>query len=359
MSELRLRDRAAAWLAEARAAIVVEVASVRGSVPRGVGARMLVDAAETLGTIGGGHLELKAITSARAMLAGGVAERSEQSFALGPSLGQCCGGAVTLGFAPLDAGTLSRWQASVPLFHLQLHGAGHVGRAVATLLATLDVDVDWFDERDEGFPDATTLGSPWPSHVRRISIDTVEREVANAPAGASYLVLTHEHALDLRITEAILRRGDFAFCGLIGSKTKRATFARRLAERGVAAAAIERLTCPIGQGAITGRAPEVIAVAAVAELLAVAGSPSVAGAAAVGAVAAAISSGVLPSTPAMPIGHVRRAMRSAATPRSSRRRSNFARLVFEPIRPQNAKSSRRRIASTTRRSSACSWVRTR
>jgi len=270
MSELRLRDRAAAWLAEARAAIVVEVASVRGSVPRGVGTRMLVDAAETLGTIGGGHLELKAITSARAMLAGGVAERSEQSFALGPSLGQCCGGAVTLAFAPLDGDALSRWPTRVPLFHLQLHGAGHVGRAIATLLATLDVDVDWFDERDEGFPGATTLGSPWPGHIRRTSIDTVEREVANAPANACYLVLTHEHALDLRITEAILRRGDFAFCGLIGSETKRATFSRRLAQRGVPTGAIERLTCPIGAVGIAGRAPEVIAVAAVAELLRVA-----------------------------------------------------------------------------------------
>jgi xanthine dehydrogenase accessory factor len=268
MSELRLRDRAAAWLAEARRAVVVEITAVRGSVPRGVGTRMLVGVDESLGTIGGGHLELKAITAARAALASGsVMPRSEQSFALGPSLGQCCGGAVTLAFASLDTAALSRWPARAPLFHLQLHGAGHVGRAIATLLATLDVDVDWFDERDEGFPEATTLGSPWPSHIRRTSSDTVEREVVNAPAGACYLVLTHEHALDLRITAAILRREDFAFCGLIGSKTKRATFSRRLAERGVAPAAIERLTCPIGAPGIAGRAPEIIAVAAVAELL--------------------------------------------------------------------------------------------
>ena len=277
MSELRLRDRAAEWLAEARPAVVVEVVGARGSVPRGAGTRMLVAVDESIGTIGGGHLELKAITAARAMLAA-IPERNdaavrvpftrrEQSFALGPSLGQCCGGAVTLAFAPLDAAALSLWPARAPLFHLQLHGAGHVGRAIATLLATLDVDVDWFDERDEGFPEATTLGSPWPSHIRRTSSDTVEREVVNAPAGACYLVLTHEHALDLRITAAILRREDFAFCGLIGSKTKRATFSRRLAERGVAPAAIERLTCPIGAPGIAGRAPEIIAVAAVAELL--------------------------------------------------------------------------------------------
>ena len=271
MSELRLRDRAAAWLAEARPAIVVEVTAVRGSVPRGVGTRMLVGVDESLGTIGGGHLELKAITAARTVLAsGGVAARSEQSFALGPSLGQCCGGAVTLAFAPLDGVALSRWPAGAPLLQLQLHGAGHVGRAIATLLATLDVDVDWFDERDEGFPDATTLGSPWPRHIRRTSSDTVEREVANAPAGACFLVLTHEHALDERITEAILRRGDFAFCGLIGSQTKRARFVHRFEARGVAAAAIERLVCPIGVAGIEGKAPEIIAAAVVAQLLRVA-----------------------------------------------------------------------------------------
>ncbi|HEV7574548.1 MAG TPA: xanthine dehydrogenase accessory protein XdhC [Caldimonas sp.] len=265
-----LRTTADEWRAAARSAIVVEVVSTRGSAPREAGTRMLVGRDECAGTIGGGHLELKAIAAARAMLAGAIAQRSEQSFALGPSLGQCCGGAVTLAFAPLDADALARWPARVPHFRLQLHGAGHVGRAIATLLATLDVEVDWFDERDDGFADATTLGSPWPAHIRRIAADTVEREVANAPAGACFLVLTHEHALDLRITEAILRRGDFAFCGLIGSKTKRATFARRLAERGVAAAAIARMTCPIGAIGIAGRAPEVIAVAAVAELLRVA-----------------------------------------------------------------------------------------
>jgi xanthine dehydrogenase accessory factor len=270
MNERLLRDAAAAWLGAARAAVVVEVVAARGSVPRGVGTRMVVAAADALGTIGGGHLELKAIDAARAMLARGGGGPSEQSFALGPSLGQCCGGAVTLSFARLDAGAFARWPAVTPLFRLQLHGAGHVGRAIATLLATLACDVDWFDERDDGFPAATALGSPWPAHVRRTSADVVEREVAHAPGGAFYLVLTHEHALDLRIVEAILRRGDFAYCGLIGSRTKRASFARRLAERGVDAGAIARLTCPIGVDGIAAKEPSVIAAAAVAQLLQVA-----------------------------------------------------------------------------------------
>jgi len=268
MNARSLRAAAASLLAAKRSAIVVEVVRARGSVPRGVGTRMLVDADDVLGTIGGGHLELEAIATARAALARGSIETSERTFALGPTLGQCCGGVVTLAFAPLDAAALARWPAPPPLFHLQLHGAGHVGRAIATLLATLDCDVDWYDERDDGFPATTALGSPWPAHIRATSADTVEREVANAPAAAFYLVLTHEHALDLRIVEAVLRRGDFAYCGLIGSKTKRASFARRLADRGVAADAIARLTCPIGIAGIGGESPEVIAAAVVAQLLA-------------------------------------------------------------------------------------------
>jgi len=262
-----VRESARAWLASGREAILVEVVGARGSVPRGTGTRMLVDATTTLGTIGGGHLELKAILAARAMLARGERARREDRHALGPGLGQCCGGAVTLALASLDAEALADWPPSEPLFSLQLHGAGHVGRAIATLLATLEVHVDWFDERDEEFPPTTDLGSPWPAHIQRIGGDTIEREVRRAPPGAFYLVLTHEHALDERITEAILRRGDFAFCGLIGSRTKRAKFVRRFEARGVAAPAIERMTCPIGVPGIQGKAPEIIAAAVVAQLL--------------------------------------------------------------------------------------------
>jgi xanthine dehydrogenase accessory protein XdhC len=250
-----VRELAIAWLHQGRAAVVVEVVRTQGSAPRERGTRMLVSAVETVGTIGGGHLELKAIAAARSLMAGGRREREERHFALGPSLGQCCGGAVTLAFAPLDAEALARWPAAEPLFRLQLHGAGHVGRAIASGLAALDVEVDWFDPRDEEFPATTTFGSPWPGRIRQVAVDTIEAEVRHAPPGAFFLVLTHEHALDLRIVEAILGRGDFAFCGLIGSKTKRARFVRRLEERGIRAERIARLPARSASTASPARSP--------------------------------------------------------------------------------------------------------
>ena len=261
------RQAAEQALAQGRSAIVVEVIEARGSAPRGVGTRMLVETGSAVGTIGGGHLELRALQTARALLAANTASSRSEHFPLGPSLGQCCGGAVTLGYALLNADALARWPEPAPLFHLQLYGAGHVGRAIATLLATLDVDVDWIDEREAEFPRLTTLGAPWPAHIRQVCVDAVEAEVLAAPPGAFYLVLTHEHELDLRITEAILRRGDFGFLGLIGSKTKRARFIHRFEQRGLATATVARMTCPIGVEGIVGKQPEVLALAAVAQLL--------------------------------------------------------------------------------------------
>ena len=268
-----LRALATDWLATSRPSIVVEVLEARGSVPREAGTRMLVGALDTAGTIGGGHLELKAIERAREMLRTAELAPHSEHFPLGPALGQCCGGTVTLGFAPLDADALARWPMDAPRFHLQLYGAGHVGRAIARALAPLNVIVDWIDEREDEFPNQFfEHGGAWPEHIRRVCVDAVEGEVRVAPPGAYYLVLTHQHDLDLRVSEAILARNDFAFFGLIGSKTKRQRFIHRFEQRRIAASAIARMTCPIGLPGITGKEPEVIAASVVAQLLAVGGA---------------------------------------------------------------------------------------
>ena len=281
-----LKRRAAAWLQAGRPAMLVQVLEARGSVPREAGTRMLVSAEAVAGTIGGGHLEWQAIARARQQLVAGsgtgtgidavTADPVDQVIALGPALGQCCGGALTLRTQPLDAAALAAWPDEAPLFTLQLYGAGHVGRAIVALLETLPCRVQWIDEREAEFPAA--LSAP---HIQRLCVEPVQAEVPHAPPGAFYLVLTHRHDLDLTLTEAILRRGDVGFMGLIGSATKRARFLRRLEDRGLPAAALARLTCPIGLPGIVGKQPELIAVAVVAQLLqacAAGGSAAAAGA---------------------------------------------------------------------------------
>jgi xanthine dehydrogenase accessory factor len=260
------RQAAEAWLAEGRTAVVVVVLETRGSAPRKAGTRMLVGASQTVGTVGGGHLELKAIEEARAML-GGAVPPHQVHYPLGPALGQCCGGAVTLGFTRLDAQQLAAWPDPPPRFHLQLYGAGHVGTAIARLLSMLDVTVDWIDEREDMFPYALSEGAPWPANIRVVAVDEVWGEVPAAPEGAYYLVHTHSHDLDQKITETILKRGDFGYLGLIGSETKRARFIHRFEARGIDPQAIDRMTCPIGVEGITAKEPEIIALAVVAQLL--------------------------------------------------------------------------------------------
>ena len=145
--------------------------------------------------------------------------------------------------------------------HIVLFGAGHVGHALITLLGMLPCVVQWVDERDELFPDEV------PANVQIEATDTPAAIVDEAPAGAYFLVMTHNHALDFELSERIMRRRDFAWFGLIGSKTKRVKFERRLMERGVDAQRLDEMTCPIGVTGIVDKAPSSIAVAVAAQLM--------------------------------------------------------------------------------------------
>ena len=301
-------------------AVLVTVAIVQGSGPREAGAKMLVSAERLLDTIGGGHLEMRAVEIARAMLLDGRTRHLER-FALGPSLGQCCGGVVHLAFeladpaqarlleqrrqhdswrlvaldgAPdsalfdADAGPLRgaagppfersrathvlqdasgrRWLVDpvrAPRAHLVLFGAGHGGAAIVRALAHLPCSVTWVDERDDMFP------SEVPANVTVEASDVPEALVAAAPPGASYLVMTHSHALDQRLAEAILARSGVGWFGLIGSQTKRRQFEHRLRERGAEPSRIAAMVCPIGLAGITNKAPAVIAASVCAQLLTV------------------------------------------------------------------------------------------
>jgi xanthine dehydrogenase accessory factor len=268
-----LRATALRWRAAGKPAVVVEVLSSQGSVPREAGTRMLVAADAVVGTIGGGHLELQAIADARGQLGQGEDGTRRQHVALGPSLGQCCGGVLDLGFtglAAVDFVDTNAWPPEPPLFTLQLYGAGHVGRAIVRLLATLHCKVSWIDEREDEFPHAVVL----PPHIEQVCVEPVTAEVAAAPPGCCYLVLTHSHDLDLALATAILQRGDVGWFGLIGSRTKRARFESRLRQRGVDETRLQRMVCPIGLPGIEGKQPEVIAVAVVAQLLMLCAGPA-------------------------------------------------------------------------------------
>jgi xanthine dehydrogenase accessory factor len=231
--------------------IEILIVETRGSAPREAGTRMWVDAAEVHGSIGGGNLEYTALKIAREMLLSRE-EFRERRFALGDSLGQCCGGSVTLRFTRKD----HRVPSENELFHVALFGAGHVGKEVARILERLPCAVTWVDPRSEVFPTNTT--------AKVIIEEEPAWMVDEAPAGAYYLVMTHSHALDLEIVERVLRRNDFAFLGLIGSETKAAKFHSRLKAKGIDSS---RLACPVGLFK-AGKHPAEVAVSAVAQLLA-------------------------------------------------------------------------------------------
>jgi xanthine dehydrogenase accessory factor len=247
-------------------ACLVQVESTQGSAPRDTGAWMAVFAQDQLGTIGGGHLEWQAASKARDLLARGGAPLSER-FALGPRLGQCCGGVVQLRFeriAQADSARLAQSLAPV-CSPVAVFGAGHVGAALVQLLGTLPLHITWVDSREQLFPPGL------PAQVQTEYSDPIEMAVADLAPGSSVFILTHDHQQDLQITQACLQRqrqhGDLDLIGLIGSATKRASFAHRLAERGFADAEFARITCPIGLPGIRGKAPEVIAIAVAAQLL--------------------------------------------------------------------------------------------
>ena len=311
-------------LAHGDAAVLVTVARVEGSAPREAGTKMIVTRDSARHTIGGGHLEWKAIESARQVLKEGMRMshmRRLERFALGPSLGQCCGGAVVLAFERLDVADLG-WISSLAKrvaagqstvrsvsfgpapdavmlsepepgvesadcllwdgagfeessslltetiaprdFAVVLFGAGHVGAALVRVLGTLQCHVRWVDERDAQFPPPELLQA---SNVTIDPNDAPDEAIDQAAPQTYFIVMTHNHTLDLELAERILRRGDFAFFGMIGSHSKRKQFEHRLAARGIDPVQIARMKCPLGVDGIDDKSPEIIAISAAAQVL--------------------------------------------------------------------------------------------
>ena len=207
--------------------------------------RMVVSADGVVGGLGRPELEAEVGALARELLGGDEAARLVELGAADQPL--------KLLLAPL----------ALPDLELVVFGAGHVGRVLVATLAALPCRIAWFDSRDGVFPEDL------PANVRaEVSADH-EGDVDEAAAGSYYLVMTHSHYLDLKITERILRRGDFRYFGLIGSRSKRVRFERRLRQRGIGPERLSRMTCPIGIDGVSGKHPAEIAIATAAQILTV------------------------------------------------------------------------------------------
>ncbi|UIJ72314.1 xanthine dehydrogenase accessory protein XdhC [Aurantimonas sp. HBX-1] len=259
---MSVAETLSAAVAAGTPAALVTVVEARGSTPREAGVTMAVTATDIAGTIGGGRLEYDAIERARALLAAGEND-VEMDVPLGPEIGQCCGGRVKLAIRRADpaliAGMLAEEEAARRARPAVLvFGAGHTGRALAAALALLPLNVRLVDSRPEmldGLPDDVTA----------VAAALPEAEIADAPAGAAYVVMTHTHSLDFLLTAAALARGDAAYVGMIGSATKRERFRRHLEAEG-RGADIARLTLPIGGAALRDKRPAVIAALTAAEI---------------------------------------------------------------------------------------------
>lgn len=246
------------------AGVLVSVLQVRGHAPRNAGAKMVVAADGTWGSIGGGNLERVATEQARAMLADPVRLAAPEQFVdrlnhrvSGKQAQQCCGGEVTVVLEPLPA-----------LPTVAILGVGHVGLEIARILARLEVCLVLVDSRPEMVA-ATRLAevAAEAASLTARHLMAPEAILDELPPGAEVLVMTHDHAEDFAILDAALRRPALGWIGLIGSSVKWGNFRRRLAEAGFADDDIARITCPIGLPDIAGKEPAVIAVSVVADFL--------------------------------------------------------------------------------------------
>jgi len=278
--------------------VLATVTSTKGSSPRDAGARMLITLKQTWHTIGGGAVEFDIMARARKMLASGDNgwERQHLTFALGPDMGQCCGGQMsillekfsnkeksdlralsvavkseTILSHPLDSGPplsveprsrIPGFSAPIrsPLTPLFIYGAGHVSRALLPRLDGLGFEIFLVDIDDDRYP--ADLGDK----AKKLLAKAPEAIARHAPLGAAHLVMTHSHSLDEAICLELLTKGGFAYLGLIGSKSKRARFKKRLLAAGVAESMLDLLVCPIGIDEITGKSPSYVALSIAAQL---------------------------------------------------------------------------------------------
>ena len=232
--------------------VLITVLGSRGSTPRDSGTKMVASSQGFYGSIGGGHLEYKALGIAAEMLAAGGDHQRVEHFSLGAALGQCCGGRHTLLFECFAGTSLG----------IIVFGAGHVGTALVGILQKLPCRLRWVDGR------ADQHSQDLPCNVSAVTSDDPAAEVKTMPAASYYLIMTHSHQQDFEILEAVLRRGDARYIGLIGSETKWRRFQLRLEHKGHDPQIVSNVHCPVGLAEVPGKLPVEVAVSVAGQVIA-------------------------------------------------------------------------------------------
>ena len=240
-----------------RGYVLVTVLSTAGSSPRNAGTKMVVVDDCSFDTIGGGHLEFKALETARQLLAKGQPCQHVEHYPLSSKLGQCCGGAMNLLFE-----VMVEHQRTLAIF-----GAGHVAKALIPIVTQLPVQLTWVDQRVEMFShqDSSYLNSNDRINVR-VSDDPTE-ELDELPDDSLILIMTHDHQLDFNLVENALKHGRFSYVGMIGSHTKARRFRTRLNYKGLTKKQLSPFVCPVGLTEIGGKRPIEVAVSITAQLI--------------------------------------------------------------------------------------------
>ncbi len=238
------RKRGKAW-------VMATVIFKTGSVPRDNGTKMLITDEDTYDTIGGGRLEFRVIQRARELLLQNSDEQVLENFHLAAKAQQCCGGSVSILFECFKGQAM----------HLHVFGAGHVAKALMKIAGELDARVDWVDNRAEQFPEQ--LPSNVQTHMRENPVD----HVTTMSPGAFALVVTHDHGLDYDLLEALMKRKDCGYIGLIGSQTKAKRFKKRLQSAGFSSEEIDQVYTPVGLATVPGKRPMEVAVSIAGQLI--------------------------------------------------------------------------------------------
>lgn len=238
---------------QGKAYVLITIIGVKGSTPRNSGTKMVVSQNDTFDTIGGGHLEFKAIKQAEKLLLENKDCQLIEHFQLGSQLGQCCGGNASILFECFAANTI----------HIAVFGAGHVGQVLIPMLAGLPCHVTWVDNRESQFP----INCEQYTNVTKLVTDDPAGEVPVMASNTLYVVMTHNHQLDFDISLAALKREDFHYLGLIASDTKWRRFQQRYKHREIKPSIVKQMNCPIGLEQITGKLPMEVAISVAGQLI--------------------------------------------------------------------------------------------